>query len=322
MKSHKIHRVMATFLAGFPLLLLAGCFELDVETSIREDGSGERRMELMLPIDDQDEEEAGLTIDDFQALFGFTKTSGWSRTVVNNNSEMVHAFKRLSKTDDLANWAQPRSDIHIKGTLEGGPYNEVAFRNSVQVRTEKAPGGRSFIYREKFFWEGLGEALINDQVEAYRESLRIKYPELSPERMGELMGLFKGGYWAAVEEGMYEMSDAERARRFHLLVDRVKEQATKTVRKDHPEADEQYLSDMVFKIIIDRDERDEDFLEEKLLGATLALLTELRIRVNMPGEIVNSNAASQEGNILTWRIEPGNAVDYPIEIFAESVLSD
>jgi len=56
-----------------------------------------------------------------------------------------------------------------------------------------------------------------------------------------------------------------------------------------------------------------------MIGATLALLTELRIKVNMPDKIVETNATSQEGNTLVWRLEPGNALDHPIEIYAESV---
>jgi hypothetical protein len=320
MKSKNVFRIVATLTAGIPVLFLAGCFELDVQTTVSPDGSGQRRMELAVPSEDAVNEETGLTIDDLQTLYNFTEKDGWSLSKELSSSEIVCAFKRLSTTDNLAQWSQPRSDINIKGAMEGDAYKNVAFRNSVQVLSEDGPGGTTYKYREKFYWEGLSEALIEDQVACYRDSLKAKYPELSPEKMGELLGLLKGSYWAAVGEGMYEMSDGERAARFRLLVDAVAKQAAKTVREEHPDADEAYLSDMVLKIVVERDERDEKFLEEKLVGATLALLTKLRVRVSLPGEIIASNAASQDGATLEWRLEPGDAVDRPIEIYAESIV--
>ena len=322
MKHTKMYRLMVVLSAGLPILLLAGCFELGVVTAVTEDGRGARSMEMLISSQHLEEEETGITIQDLQALYGFSRDKGWSLSEEESGSELVHAFRRQSRTDDLADWAEPRQDIYIRGTVEKGPYQEVAFRNSVQVWTEETPGGRKFKYREKFFWDGLGDALIDSQVDEYRESLRAQYPKLTPQQVGELLGLFRGGYWAAVGEGMYKMSDKERASRFGPLADRMTEQAVKTVRQAHPEADGEYLSNMAFKIVIERDERDEDFLQEKLLGATLALLTELRVLVSLPGQIVDSNASSREGSALLWRIEPGDAVDNPIEIYAESVVRD
>ena len=80
MKQVKTHRTMTAICAALPVVLLAGCFELDVETTLSPDGSGERRMELLLSVDDQDEEETGLSIEDFQAIYGFTEKNGWKIT--------------------------------------------------------------------------------------------------------------------------------------------------------------------------------------------------------------------------------------------------
>ena len=63
------------------------------------------------------------------------------------------------------------------------------------------------------------------------------------------------------------------------------------------------------------------FLDELVPGLTLSLNTSIIFRLNMPGRVMDSNAHETDGTTLVWEFSPNDAIQAPIEIYAESARS-
>lgn len=319
-------------IAGLLILPLSfGCHELTIQSAVNADGSGVRTMVLEVEEDPQDED---ITLDEYRALMnvsdegtpaagGTAQTTGhWiheSEKKENGASDkIVHRFRREDRPKDLDDWARQSGDVHIIASTTEKKYANVAFRNAIEVSTGVGPGGGTVTYRERFFWTGVVEAVIDYQLEEFRAPLMRNFPHLEPESVGEIMGFTTAAFWSAADQGIFAMGDTEREETFGPLADRVKNHAMKVVHRQYPDADDAFFEDFVRQVFMDRDEVDDTFFEKHALGALLAMGLSVVVRVELPGSVVDSNADKREGKTLVWHFTGEDALAGAIELYARA----
>lgn len=313
---------IATF--AFALYGLGGCIEYQLETTLYPDGSGVRYEEMMV---EQTEELEWVSPDEFQTLMHVTGSEGWSYELQTEEDDTVQVFRRGTRVKDLASWAALSGALHISGATTVGARSSLAhvslgdvhFLNIVRVETGHVAGGSSFTYRETFYWENLNDAMIEHLLTDVRNTLDAQYPGLTSEQRGEIIGLVRGGLWAAVDRGLFDASGDRQEEIVSAFVKRTAEQAQRVVRQRYPEVDEEFFENMLRQVYEDED-RLMAFIEGQLPGVQLAASTEIVFRLNMPGRVTTSNAHGRDGTTLVWEFAPGDATTTPIEIFAESVV--
>jgi hypothetical protein len=72
----------------------------------------------------------------------------------------------------------------------------------------------------------------------------------------------------------------------------------------------------------EEDEAVEAFLEENLPGMVLAGNSEMVIRLNMPGRVIDSNAHERDASTLVWKFSPWDAIMTPVEVYAASRVEE
>lgn len=309
---------------AFALLGLSGCIVYRLETTLNPDGSGVRHEEMMV---EETEELEWVSPGDFQALMHVTESEGWSYERETEEDDTVHVFRRETRVRDLASWASLSGALHISGATTVGARSSVGhvslgdvhFLNIVRVETGHVAEGSSFTYRETFYWENLNDAMIEHLLTHVRNTLGAQYPGLNSEQRGEIIGLVRGGLWAAVDRGLFDASGDRQEEIVSAFVKRTAEQAQRVVRQRYPEVDEEFFENMLRQVYEDED-RLVAFIEGQLPGVQLAANTEIVFRLNMPGRVTTSNAHDRDGTTLVWEFGPGDATTTPIEIFAESVV--
>ncbi|GEM_PF-2560687 len=351
MRTMKVFPRLLT-VSALSALLAAGCFKYDVGSTVEADGSGMRSLRVILP--EEFEEDWGMTLESFRPVFGVTEENGWSyeqaqlppdpgllimsqrkQETIASSADLVtvHIFRRDIEIPDADSWAEQSGDIRIVGLLvgstaafvgvdtkvqddKGNPYPTVTFENRIEMESGWYIDRPTRTYRETFSWEGLVSVLVENQMTHVRPDLDRLYPGLSPARRGELVGILKGGIWSSVEQGYFEMEDDERPRELAPLIDRLTRQCLGIVRVDHPKADETALRSLIREIIVEAEEVNEAKLEE-LPGVALAYNTEFTIRLEMEGDILETNAHERDGDTLVWSFVPLEAMAKPVEIYAQ-----
>lgn len=319
-------------LLGLPLLF--GCHELTIESTVRADGSGVRTMLLVVPEDPDGEP---ITLDEYRAFMNITdevqlradgkqiQTIGkWvyelEKKQEGDSERITHRFHREDRPGELEDWARQSGDVHIFASTEEKKYANVAFRNTIEMSTGVGPDRRTITYRERFYWTGLVEAIIDYQIDGFRAPLMRNYPRLEPESVGEIIGFTKAAFWSAADQGILTMGDTERDEAFGPLAYRVKAHAMRVVRRHHPDADDAFFEDFVRRVFFDRNETDDDFFDNHALGALLASGLGIVVKLNLPGSVVDSNAHKREGTTLVWRFTGEDALAGEVELYARAEL--
>ncbi|UCF19681.1 MAG: hypothetical protein JSU87_17485 [Gemmatimonadota bacterium] len=308
-----------------------GCVEYTVETTINPDGSG-LRSETM-EVDENEDVDFKVSADQFRVLMHVDEAAGWKyEKATDDEGKVLHVLRRQTEVGDLTRWSSLDRRIHIsaatsgsRGAAVGDPrYSNVAFWNRIEVRHSQSADGKTFSYRERFYWENLMGVLIDLELERFKRSLTSRFPDLDPELRGELIGLAKGGLWTTAQQGRWDMGEADRARAFQPLSDHLVEEALRLARTQYANADESFFGE-AFRDLFVGDVDDEEvgrFLEEKLPGVMLAGNSELVLRLSMPGQILESNAHERDGSTLVWKFSPWDAIVKPVEPYAESIERD
>ncbi|NIM49514.1 MAG: hypothetical protein GTO22_09710, partial [Gemmatimonadales bacterium] len=146
-------------------------------------------------------------------------------------------------------WAGLSGGVRISGATSVGARSSVGhvslgdvhFLNAVRVETGHVDEGSSFTYRETFYWENLNDAIIEHLLVYVRNTLDAQYPGLASEQRGEIIGLVRGGLWAAVDRGLFDASGDRQEEIVSAFVERTAEQAQKVVRQRYPGADEEFF---------------------------------------------------------------------------------
>jgi hypothetical protein len=319
-------------IAGLLALLfgVGGCIEYRIDTTLNADGSGSRHEEIIV---DEDGDMSWFSVDhsvsagDFQVLM-HVDPDRWTRELGVEDDDTVHVLRRETRIRDLASWAEVSGGVRISGARPADAaerlghlqLGDVQFLTSVRVESGQVPEGRSFTYRETFYWESLIDVLVEYVLVQVRDSLDAHYPGLNSERRGEIVGLVRGGLWGIMDSGILDVGGDEEEALVTAFADRTAEQVMRIVHRRYPEADEKSFSDMLRRIYDDEDDRLEDFIESKLPGVLLALNTEIVFRLNMPGRVTASNAHDRDGTTLIWEFSPADPATEPVEIFAESIV--
>ena len=308
-----------------PAIWLTGCVEYTIESTVNPDGSG-IRVEQM-DVSAQDEVE--VSPDDFPSLMHAGEEDGWSHTEeVDDDGDTYHRFQRRTVVDDLASWSDLNDRVRISGAIldKAGSQigyvtlGEVRFRNTVHVRrAADSDGDISFAYRETFTWEKAVDALAEFFMAELEETFVARYPRLSSEEVGQVVGFARARFWVAVDEGLFS-GDGDEDQLMSEVAHRTAQQALNIVRLHYPEERSESVTDLLLGILVESDDRLVAFLEDELPGLNIALNSEIIFRLNMPGRVTDSNAHERDGTTLVWEFGPGDALHAPVEIFAESVV--
>ena len=324
----KADRRLKLWALAASILGLSACVDYTIETTLHPDGGGYRteRMEVGKNDDLQ------MSSREFGEVMLVTSDRGWSHsTEVDSKGDTTNILERRTQIRNLESWGDLDDAVQMAGARGAdanarmGPVTlgDVRFRNRVEVERGTLTDGRStFIYRETFYWENAVEALVEVFMGPLSEAVAAKYPLLSEEQRGQIVGIARAHLWAACQEGIFD-EDGNEEKLVNRARDRTARQAIEIVRMRYPQEGGFFLRDLLQKLY-DGDgeagEKAEGLIEERLPGLNLAFNTSLKIRLNMPGQVMNSNRHSVEGSTLVWELEPLNAAASPIEIFAESVV--
>jgi hypothetical protein len=316
-------------LAGlaFAAFGLGGCIEYTVETTLNADGSGVRSEKMV--VSDADSPGFEISIGEFQEVTGVvTGQRGWAHEIEVDGTDTTEVFTRQTRVRNLSGWEDVTRSMHFAGATRANVdtkvgyvrLGEVHFWNTVKVETGRVGDATSFTYRESFEWENALDALVEYMMSLVEARVVTEYPDLSDEAVAEIIGTARGQAWAAIDQGLFELSGEEEDRMLEQVVDRTARQATRIVRRSYPDADEEFLRAMLAEIYDDEADRLGDFIDDKLDGLNVAGSTEIHFRLRMPGRIITSNAHERDDEVLVWKFSPMDAIVEPVEIFAESVV--
>ena len=308
-----------------PAIWLTGCVEYTVETTVNPDGSGHRTERM----DVSEDPEVGVSLESFPELMYTGEAYGWSHEEeVDDDGDTYHVLRRRTEVADLPSWSALSDKIRISGAVRDKAGNkigyvtmgELRFRNAVHVqRSADSDGNVSLAFRETFTWEKAVDAVGEFLMEGLEESLSARYPRLTPEERGQIVGFARARFWTAVDEGFFSGDGNEDA----LLSDAAHEtaaQALNIVRMQYPGEELESVDRLLSEALVESDDRFVAFLEEELPGLNVALNSEIIFRLNLPGRVTDSNAHHRDGTTLVWEFGPGDAVSAPVEIYAESVV--
>ena len=313
-----------TAMALLPAISLGACVEYEIETTLNDDGSGVR-VERIEAVEDGDWE---VSPEDFVDLMAVQPERGWTQsTEVDSDGDTIYVFERQTEVGGLTSWSDLSDRVRIHGSTpaRGGSnvgyvrLNTVRFGNTVRVEMGRvSDGSASFTYRETFYWDNVIDALVETFVESTDRNLARRYPDLSGRERGELTGFVRAQLWGALDEGLLEADgDWEEDLRAGV-VNRTTDHALKIVRVSYPGAEEEPIRRMLTDLFEDDSQVVQTFLDEVIPGLTLSINTSIQFRLNMPGRVTDSNAHETDGNTLIWEFSPSDAIQTPIEIFAES----
>jgi hypothetical protein len=307
-----------------PALVFSACTEYTIETTVNADGSGVRVEKLEVG----DVPDVKVSREDFPSLMYVGEGERWSYAEVVVDGDTVHGFHRRTLVDDLSSWSRLSDRVRIAGAVPAKArarigyvtLGNVQFHNAVRVRrAADSDGTTSFTYRETFTWTQGVDAVGEFFMRELEQALTSRYPRLSPGERGEIVGFARARFWAAVEEGLLS-GDADEDQLLAEAVDRTAEQAVKIVRLYDPRETEEALVEVLSQALGGGEDQLEALLEDELPGLNLAFNSDIIFRLNMPGRVTDSNAHKRDGTTLIWEFGPAEALQTPIEIYAESVV--
>lgn len=310
-------RVLAMAVPGLLLLLLAGCQEYAVEVTLQPDASGTRTVSFEADLDRDWERPP--TYDEYLALHHLDDRHGWSKVSAQPatlDSLPGTIFRRTADPARASDWSLESGDIHIRGTLRGGEHSRVEFVNQVSVRELRVDDQRLIEYREEFRWRGLREAIAANYAERYCAVVRGEYPNLRQTEIDQLTGLVAGLVQVALEleetEGPKKTDTA--------LTEALKVQTVEIVQRRYAEASMEKIHAVAASLVESSDDALDQFVRDVIPGAHFAHMTEIKLKVTMPGEIVESNSENVDGQTVEWSTGPGDAVARPLVLYVRSRL--
>ncbi len=296
--------------AGLLVLTLAGCNEYRVETTVREDGGGTKK--ILFTMDPNQDEMAEMNEEGYARLFGIEPHSEWEMQTTTDGKK---SFKFESDIAGVDDWSKLDGSISVRGTLEESDYAGVFFTNSVSLETGRTPGGRSYTYREDFRWTGLIETVVDFQADAYARRMKEDFPHLDDEAIAELRGVMAGHLLVGVRIlDIWNDGDEDLPRIAHS----VGKAAETVVRK----AGRRVAIDHVYEVariyVEDEDSTLEGFIEKNLPGVMYAGLTDVKIRLMMPGKVVDTNGRVLDDGSVEWKMHMMDALGGRVEFHARS----
>jgi len=306
-----------TFLPILALILMAGCQAYEIDMKLESDGSGSRDAALLIL--DPDIFEEDIDIDTFRKLYCLEGGDGWRfESEKDGEKGMWHKFGALVREKEvkrLRDWKKQSGDVHIRGSLQRGPYGKIDFSNELTVERR----GDRLIYREVFRWKGLGDLMLDILSDGFVGDLDEDYPFLDRSDLRELRGLSKGMLSGALREAMAE----DRNEEWELAQEKILFQLAHPVLDRHDEMkDTAGLTRACRRSITDADDRWEEYLREHYPGAYLSTLCILSLDLDLPGPALDTNGELGEDGLLHWEFSPFDALMEPVELYAECRAED
>ena len=301
------------------LLLITACQEYEVEVVVDPEGGGSRS--ITLAVDGELSEESEPTLAQPLAIFALQEDRGWrlesreelERAIGPFQRRHVTRFTREAEAADAASWRDLSGDIRVIGSPD---EPEIGMRNEISV-WHSTGTVRSLSYRETFIWTGLLEALLEYQAEHFVKLLDAEFPTLGTEELAELRGLIKGFSLYHLRLELDEDTEDE-GEQLTRLVDAY---TLEIVRRAAPTAEAEAVAGIVHQAIFDPEGGAIDHLfEEKYPGIGMATLTEVTLRVTMPGTLADHNADEVTGNTAIWRFDIFNALLAPLDVYVRAEL--
>ncbi|MBN1165204.1 MAG: hypothetical protein JXB45_11540 [Candidatus Krumholzibacteriota bacterium] len=306
------------------LLPLGGCKEYEVRVKINPDGSGTRHITLTTEPDEGEKYPEALP--EFRNLYGLKESKGWKisadKMVISDEKGKEGEKKTFlleTRAKKLTDWQLMGGDIHIKGALDNKKFEGVEVVNRIEVEFSDLPGSRTCTYREQIIWSELREVLIEFVAARFCEELAREYPSLGSEERMEMRGLMKGVLAVSLED-LIE-SDNESAE-IKLIAASLTPLAARVLERKKPDLDASRIAPITEHVLQDPDNRIDQFIEKNLPGVHLSGLTIIRLRVEMPGPIIESNADETEANTASWEFSTTDAIAKPFELFVKSEVKE
>ncbi len=299
MKRRKLGYVLLVT-ASLVALVLGGCNEYRVETIVREDGGGTRK--TVFTMDPDQDEMTELEEEDYARLFGIESHSEWEKQTTTDGKKSFRFESNVAGVDD---WSRLDGSISVRGTLEENDYTGIFFTNEVRLETGQASGSRSYTYRETFRWTGLIEAVVDFQSDAYVKKMNEDFPHLDEVAIAELRGVMAGHLLAGIR--FLDIWD-EGDEALPSLALSVGKAAEAIVRKAGRKVDMEHVYEVAKVYIGNEDSTLEEFLDRNLPGVVYAGVTDVKIRLLMPGTVVETNGRIMEDGSVEWKMELLDAV--------------
>ncbi|MCU0610275.1 MAG: hypothetical protein MUE60_00615 [Candidatus Eisenbacteria bacterium] len=299
------------------LLLTAGCKDFIIETGINPDGSGTRA--ITLEAGSLENDDTGLTLDQYRQLLGVTEQRGWHLVWEESpqDGERNAVFSRNARIPGIDSWSGASGDITLQGALAGSPFASVRGVNEVRATTARGAQSTTYEYRETFDWRGLREALVDFVAARLVEEVAREFPGITPEDRAELRGLAAGATAMDLPR-LFDVSDEERASL--PMVRTVGIYGTHVLSRRGIAAAPADLEAIAARVLDDPESRLEDFLSTNLPGVYAVALTNVSLSVTLPGTIVESNADAVEASTVKWEFGILDALRGPVTMHATSEL--
>jgi len=310
----------------FFILGASACVEYTIETTVHPDGGGFRKERMEVSKND----DLDLSRREFSEVMSVSEGEGWTHTIqVDSKGDTTTILERQTRIQDLEAWSHLDNSLILAAAVPAEANTQVGyvtlgdvrFQNRVEVGTGAVTdGSQSYSYRETFYWEDAVDLMVEMFMSTFSRALKGMYPLLSDHQQGEIVGLARAHLWTAFEDGLLE--DWE-DRLLYRARDRTTEQAINIVRMRYPKESDFHLRNLLHELYQGDGEAGQEvetFLEGRLKGLNLALNMGIQVRLNMPGQVMNSNHHQMDGSTLVWEFEPMDAAVAPVEIFVESIV--
>jgi hypothetical protein len=307
--------------AGLLFLALAGCNEYRVETVVSEDGGGTRKTTFIM--DPDQNEMTDLWPEEYARMFGIDTGEDWKVQAIEEPAKVdgkagKRSFVLDSSIDGVDDWSTLDGSISVRGTLEDSNHLGVFFTNLVSLETGRAPDGRSYTYREVFRWTGLIETVVDFQAGAYAQRMKKDFPHLDDAAIAELRGMMAGHLLVGVRYlDIWNDGDEE--------LDGVALSAGRAAEGIVRKAGKKVAMDHVYEIariyVEDEDSTLETFLGKNLPGVLYAGVTDVKIRIVMPGKVVETNGKIMEDGSVEWKMDLLEAIGGEVVFHVRSELS-
>lgn len=291
-------------------MFLCGCQRYEIETRVNADGSGHRKVTLEASLEGAGD--LDISLDEFENLFGLDPARGWQQVSAEEGEDLI--FTCEEDVASIADWAGLASGVHVRASLEEETFTGVHFEESVAVETGEGPEGRTVSYRARYEWREVMRLTATRAAEHFAEEAARQYPDLNASQLTELRGLLAGYLsMALLLEIDEECSIPEEA-----MTAAFAGLAEPVVRPAHPDAEGIAIAELAEEVI--DGEWLDSFLEERLPGVGLTVMSEIVVRLRMPGRIVETNGEQVDANTVTWEIDMGRTISLPAEIYARAVV--
>jgi hypothetical protein len=288
---------MWTAVVSVLILLLGGCQEFKVETTVDPDGSGAR----VVTLDSEEPLDA-----ERRALMTIDEASWQTSALQRDDGKSIHRAVHRVEVADLAGWPATGGVL-----IRAAVGSDVRLVSEVSVMEVHGADGPGHVYRETLRWIGLREEVADLVGRSYAAELRQTFPDLADSLVVEARGIVTAGLVMNWDQMGTADDDPEVEERifgqiFGLVGDRLRRggagEATLARIPEHARSWNPY-----------------DGIEDVLPGLDLCMKSSFELSITLPGAVRAGNADSVEGNVAHFRVDLAETTAAPVVLEVESL---